>query len=258
MRPGLIAAAMLLASPHTLLSQGRPEPTGFLDRSVESGGLTYPYQVYVPRSYDPNERWPVVLFLHGAGERGADGLRQTDVGLGRALRWSPERYPAIVVMPQTPADSSWQEEPAQAALAALEATMAEWRTDPDRVYLTGMSLGGNGTWYLAYHHPERFAAIAPVCGWVHRGGRLAIVPADGKRSPAERVAARLAHLPTWIWHGADDPVVPVEESRAMAAALEAAGGEVRYTELEGVGHNAWDPAYGSEALPAWLLAQRRP
>jgi beta-galactosidase len=236
--------------------QGGPE-TGFLDRTVEVSGLTYPYQVYVPRSYDPATPWPVVLFLHGSGERGDDGLRQTQVGLGSAIRWNPDRYPAIVVMPQSPADSNWHGDPADAALAALDSALLEFSTDPERVYLTGMSRGGNGAWYLAYHHPDRFAAVVPVCGYVVRDGQLAIVPVEGEGSAFERVAARLAHLPIWIWHGDADAVVDVEESRKMAAALRALGADVRYTELEGVGHNAWDPAYGSEELPEWLFAQRR-
>lgn len=257
MSPLVAAMAALLVIASSLPGQARDVSTGFLDAAVEVDGRVYPYQVYVPRDYDPGSRWPVVLFLHGAGERGDDGLRQTQVGLGGALRWNPDRYPALVVMPQSPADSSWQGAPARAALAALDATLEAYSTDPDRVYLTGMSMGGNGTWYLAYHHPDRFAAIAPVCGWVGPRGRLPAVPAPGPGPAADRAAEKMAHIPIWIWHGEADPVVPVEESRAMAAALEAAGADVRYTELEGVGHNAWDPAYGSEELPRWLFAQRR-
>ena len=231
--------------------------TGFLDGSVEIDGLSYPYQVYVPRDYDPDEPWPVILALHGSGERGSDGLHQTVVGIGSALRWSHERYPALVVMPQAPADSSWQGQPAEAAMAALEAVEAAFNTDPDRVYLTGLSLGGNGAWYLAYHHPDRFAAVVPVCGWVERGGVLTVGPDQGEGTRYERVAARLGHVPIWIWHGEMDTAVAVEESREMAAALGAVGAPVRFTELMGIGHNAWDPAYGSEAMAEWLFAQTR-
>lgn len=257
MRWILLTFALLVAAPHALPSQEATVETGFLDRSVEIDGLTYPYQVFVPRSYDAATRWPVVLFLHGAGERGSDGLQQTAVGIGSAIRWSPERYPAIVVMPQSPADSNWQGAAARAALAALDATEAELSTDPDRVYLTGLSMGGNGTWYVAYHNPNRFAAIVPICGWVEWGGRDPVVPLEGDGSPVQRVADRLAHLPIWIWHGEVDSVVPVEESRKMAAALEAAGADVRYTEVPGVDHDSWDPAYGSPAMTDWLFAQRR-
>lgn len=257
MRIDPLVIALALAVIPAALSGQRPQETGFLDRSVEMGGLTYPYQVFVPRSYDPATRWPVILFLHGSGERGSDGMRQTVVGIGSAIRWDPERFPAVVVMPQAPADSNWQGEPAEVALAALAATEAELSTDPDRVYLTGLSRGGHGVWYLAYHKPDRFAAVVPVCGWVAQRGRLPAVPVEGEGTPYARVAERLAHVPTWIWHGEMDESVTVEESRAMAAALEAAGGDVRYTELLGVGHNAWDAAYGSDAMMEWLLAQER-
>lgn len=254
--PLVIAVALLAVIPAALSGQ-RPQETGFLDRSAEVGGLTYPYQVYVPRTYDPATRWPVILFLHGSGERGSDGMRQTVVGIGSAIRWNPDRFPAVVVMPQAPADSNWQGEPAEAALAALTATEAELSTDPARVYLTGLSRGGNGVWYLAYHNPDRFAAVVPICGWVAQRGRLPAVPVEGEGTPYARVAERLARMPIWIWHGEMDESVTVEESREMAAALEAAGGDVRYTELLGVGHNAWDAAYGSESMMKWLLAQER-
>lgn len=251
----LVLLAAFTAISSGVSGQADQVETGFLDGVVEVDATTYPYQVYVPRSYEATAAWPVVLFLHGRGESGSDGLRQTQVGIGPAIRWDPERFPAIVVMPQTPTDSSWQGASARAALAALDAVERRYSTDPDRVYLTGMSLGGNGAWYVAYHHPDRFAAVVPVCGWVERGGNLAVVP--DAEAPFERVAARLAHLPVWIWHGEVDPVVPVEESRRMAAALEAAGARVRYTEVKGIGHDVWDPAYASPALTTWLFEQRR-
>lgn len=260
-RRALIVAGVLAAVPLAASGQATDPTadvaTGFLDGTVEIDGATYPYQVYVPRSYDPAEEWPVILFLHGRGESGADGMRQTQVGIGPAIRWDPGRYPAIVVLPQTPTDSSWQGAPARAALAALDAVEAAYSTDPDRVYLTGLSLGGNGTWYVAYHHPDRFAAVVPICGWVDWGGTLPVAPTDHELSPFELVADRLADLPVWIWHGEVDPVVPVEESRRMAEALEAAGADVRYTEMKGIGHDVWDPAYGSPALTTWLFEQRR-
>jgi predicted peptidase len=234
--------------------------TGFLDRSIVHAGQAYRYQVYVPAAYRATERWPVILFLHGAGERGRDGLLQTAVGLGAAIRQNAARYPALVVLPQVPPDSVWAGAPAEAAMAALDRTLAEFAGDPARIYLTGLSMGGNGAWYLAYRYADRFAAVAPICGWVARSARLAglarVVPAeDGE--PFEALAGRLTGLPVWIFHGEVDPVVPVEESRLAAAALERAGVPVRYTELPGVGHNAWDAAYASPAFSAWLFAQRR-
>jgi predicted peptidase len=231
--------------------------TGFLDRTTTVEGLTYPYQVYVPRDYDPARQWPVILFLHGAGERGSDGLLQTEVGLPSAIRRTPDRYPAIIVMPQAPADSSWQGRPGQAAMQALDETVAAFSTDPSRIYLTGLSMGGNGAWYLAVRNPARFAAVAVVCGFVtpFRGWADFVEPGTGTRF--ERLAGRLRDLPIWIVHGDADPVVPVSESRNVNAALVALDADVHYRELPGVGHDSWDDAYRDPGFPAWLFAQRR-
>ncbi len=215
------------------------------------------YQVYVPHSYDPASSWPVILFLHGAGERGADGLIQTEVGLGPAIRRFPERYPAIVVFPQAPKDSLWQGASAQMAMAALEQTIREYSADVRRLYLTGLSMGGHGSWYLSYHHPDRFAAVAPICGWVAGYEFLQPVLPDVHK-PHAAVAARLGTTPVWIFHGESDGVVPVAESRAMFEALHATGGHVKYSELPGTGHNSWDAAYASPSFASWLFEQRRP
>lgn len=229
-----------------------------LDRSVAfDDGRTMPYQVYVPRDYASRDRWPVILSLHGAGERGSDGLLQTEVGLGAAIRRFPARYPAIVVMPQAPLQSRWAGEAAEVALRALDATQAEFATDPARVYLTGLSMGCEGAWYLAHAHRARFAALLAVCGWVGDRGPLPSFLPPGEGTAYDRVAARLRGLPTWIVHGEADIAVSVVESRRMAEALEATGGPVTYTELPGVNHNAWDPAYQSEAIARWLFEQRQ-
>ncbi|MGH7539485.1 MAG: alpha/beta hydrolase-fold protein, partial [Gemmatimonadota bacterium] len=257
-RPAAVALIGSLVA--GLPAAGQAVRTGFLDRVVAMDGHDYPYQVYVPSAYEATESWPVILFLHGAGERGSDGLLQTAVGLAPAIRRDAARYPAIVVFPQSPRDSLWTGTPAQAAMAALERTMEEFSVDPDRVYLTGLSMGGHGTWYLAYRHPERFAAVVPICAWVRprpdvpRASSV-VPPEDGE--PFEVLARRLRDVPIWIFHGEVDRVVPVEESREAAAALEAAGADVRYTELLGVDHDSWDAAYGSPELTTWLFAQRR-
>lgn len=216
---------------------------GFLDRSVVIDGTAHRFQVYVPAGEPPAGHWPVILFLHGSGESGTDGVRPAQVGLGPALRQHPQRYPAIVVFPQCPSQRSGNAVFARIALAALDQTLGEFNTDPARIYLTGLSMGGCAAWHLASLHPERFAALAVVCGWI----------ADADKG----LAQRLAHLPVWITHGDADKVVPVKASRHAFAALQAAGADVRYTELPGVDHNAWDPAYQSEPLPAWLFAQHR-
>ena len=234
--------------------------TGFLDRSLALGAQNYKYQIFIPPAYTPSQRWPVILFLHGAGERGIDGYLQTQVGVGAAIRQNAVRIPAIVVLPQSMPDSSWTGTMANVAIAALDQTIREYQTDPSRVYLTGMSMGGHGTWYIAYRNPKRFAAIAVVCGWISPGrwtGRYEpVVPADSGEV-FSAFARQLRQIPTWIFHGEVDPVVPVEESRKTFAALQAVGAPVQYTEIPGTGHNAWDPAYGSPKFWSWFLAQRK-
>jgi predicted peptidase len=255
----MLSLALLLSAAFPL--RGQRVETGFLDRTVSVAGQPYRYQVYVPANYASQARWPVILFLHGAGERGADGLVQTNVGLAPAIRRTPARYPAIVVLPQVPLDSQWVGAPADAAFAALAQTMKEFHTDPARVYLTGLSMGGHGTWYVAYRHPELFAAIAPICGWVEDmarfRGSVPVVPAEsGAALPA--LARRLGKLPIWIFHGEVDEAVPVNGSRDPAAALTAAAADVRYTEFLGMNHNVWDAVYASDAFTRWLFAQHRP
>jgi predicted peptidase len=256
---GAITVAILMSES---LAGAQTSETGFLNRSVVIDGTAYAYQVYVPREYRPSTAWPIILALHGAGERGNDGLLQTQVGLGSAIRRHADRYPAIVVFPQRSPNATWQDFGATLALAALDRSIAEFKTDPSRVYLTGLSMGGNGAWYLAYRNPDRFAALVVVCGFVSgrtgaSGSSYAAIAPASASDPFGEVAQRVARLPIWIFHGDADKSVPVEESRNMAAALKAIGANVQYTELPGVGHNSWDPAYEMEALAKWLFEQRR-
>ncbi|MCS7310065.1 MAG: alpha/beta hydrolase-fold protein [Armatimonadetes bacterium] len=216
--------------------------TGFLNRTYVQGNLSMPYVVYVPRDYTPSKQYPVILFLHGAGERGNDGLRQTQVGIGTAIRTYPERFPCLVVMPQCPADRWWRGEELEAAYQCLQQTMREFSCDPKRVYLTGLSMGGFGSWELLAKYPDTFAAAIPICG---RGN-----PAD---------AEKLKNIPLWVFHGEADTLVPPTFSREMVEALRKAGAtQVKYTELPGIGHNSWDPAYSSAEVIRWLLEQKKP
>ena len=232
-------------------------PTGFLDRTVQMAGVVHRYQVYVPATYDPAARWPVMLFLHGAGERGTDGLLQTEVGLGSAIRRFPSRYPAIVVFPQAPLESTWTGPSAGVAMAALEKTLHEFSVDRDRVYLTGLSMGGHGAWHLAYTYPDQFAAVLVICGFITGGDQFpSFLPADAA-DPAAVLAGRVKRLPIWVYHGDADTVVPVTAAREIVEALCAANADVQYTELPKVGHNAWDAAYRSPDVAAWLFKQRR-
>ena len=214
-----------------------PTPTGFLDRSLAWEGRERRHVLYVPPGYDPGRPWPLVVFLHGLGERGDDGLLPTEVGLGPAIRRHRSRFPCLVLFPQCPADRRWTEA-LGVAEAALEETLADYPVDRKRIALTGISMGGFGAWAWAARRPDLFARLMPLCG----GAEPAWAP-------------RLAGLPTWAFHGARDPVIPPERSREMAAALEKAGGTVRCTEFPAATHNCWDQAYGMPETAAWLLAK---
>jgi predicted peptidase len=258
-----LTLALLITIAVARMATGQALETGFLNRIVSVDGTEHRYQVFVPREYKSSVPWPVVLALHGGGERGNDGSIQTDVGLGRAIRRHADRFPAIVVFPQSPAGDTpgWQSLGARVALTALDSTMAAFNTDASRVYLTGLSMGGNGSWYLAYHHADRFAAAIIVCGWVgaRRIGATAYsaIAPESEADQFAAVAQRIGRLPVWIFHGDADPVVPVAESRGMAEALRRTGANVQYSELSGVGHNAWDPAYERADLIDWMFKQRR-
>jgi predicted peptidase len=255
------AAVVFLAV--SSLAFARKPDTGFLDRTLSLHNATYKYQVFLPEGWSNNKKWPIILFLHGAGERGSDGLIQTQVGIGTAVRKDRMRFPAIIVMPQC-ATNSWWSEPAmeEMALATLAAASKEFKGDPKRTYLTGLSMGGYGTWAIAMQNPNKFAAIAPICGGIVLPEHLRqqhpemdkIAYSDDPKSYAD-VAAKIGKTPVWIFHGGDDPVVPVDGSRKLNEAIKASGGNVRYTEYPGVGHNSWDNAYAEPELMTWMLSK---
>jgi len=224
-------------------------------------GTAYRYQVYVPLDWTSHQKWPVILFLHGAGERGDDGLPQTQVGLGAAIRLHRDRYPAVVVMPQCRRDGWWADPKMEAqALTALQRTMKEFHGDPDRVYLTGLSMGGYGSWALAAKYPHKWAAIVAICGGIRMppdAGEPWAPEPEGVNSYGDTAKKIGSTLPIWVFHGSADPSVPVQESRRMVEELKAIGSAVKYTEYDGVKHNSWDKAYAEPELPKWLLAQHR-
>lgn len=214
-------------------------PTGIITKTMETRGESRTYAVYVPRGYDPAKEWPLVVFLHGRGERGDDGLLQTDVGIGHAIRKNPGRFPCIVVMPQCPDTGYWN-----AAFEDIDTciadTLAAYTIDEDRMYLTGLSMGGYGTWTYGAKNAGRFAALIPICG----GGR----PKD---------AEILAKVPIRAFHGDADSVVSPNESQKMVDVVKAAGGDVELTLFPDVGHNSWDDTYGDPKVIKWMLSQRR-
>ena len=225
----------------------------FVARTVTVDGVAHNYQVWVPATYDRAHKWPAILFLHGSGERGDDNQKQISVGLGPALRSGKLDPQAIFIFPQCPEGQRWVGAPRKIAIAALDATEREFSIDRNRVALTGMSMGGAGAWILAADDPKRWSALAPVCAYIHRPPSLP--DADNPTSESfDEFARRIPRIPIWIFHGSDDPVVPVTESREMARAL---GVRAVYTEFAHTGHNAWDPAYTGTHLVQWLTEQKR-
>jgi predicted peptidase len=221
---------------------GEAKEHGFLERVYkDADGVTSKYVVFVPQDYKGDKEYPVILFLHGAGETLGGSKQPVEVGIGPAIKKRAKTFPFIVVIPQSH-KRTWKAGSADAnrALAILDVVQKTYKTDPKRVYLTGLSMGGYGTWSLAVAEPERWAAIAPICG----GG-----------DPAQ--AAKIKDLPCWCFHGDADKPVPVKRSREMMRALWDAGGHPNYTEYPGVGHNSWDPAYATDDLYLWMLKHRR-
>ncbi len=203
------------------------------------------YLLHTPRGYRASgrRRWPLVVFLHGAGERGDDLAAVKRHGIPRVVEERRD-LPFVALSPQCPARSYWRlHMPALEGL--VEAIVAERPVDPDRVILTGMSMGGYGTWGLAARCPDRFAALVPVCG----GGLVS-------QGFPER-ASELRHVPVWAFHGARDRVVPPDQSRRMVDALNAAGGSARLTVYPELGHDCWTRAYGEPELYRWMMAQQR-
>lgn len=257
---GVVAMASVLAGCSTMLAGSASG--AFVERSVTVDGAAYRYQLFVPaRSARGSADAPTILFLHGTGERGSDGDKPTRVGLGPYIRAHADTFPAIAVFPQAPDGRDWNGIAAKIAFAALDAATEEFGGDRDRSYLTGLSMGGYGTWELALMQPQRFAALVPVCGGVtapREERNLVVTPLQGEFDPPAALAQRLKRLPVWIFHGAKDDVVPPRESRQILIAFKAIGVDVRYTEFPEANHNSWDPAYSqTPELWPWLFAQRR-
>jgi predicted peptidase len=206
------------------------------------------YLLYLPGDYQARgtKRWPLMLFLHGAGERGANLWQVATHGPPKIVRKKTD-FPFIVVSPQCPPGQTWSN---ATLLALLEDVTRKYQVDEGRVYLTGLSMGGFGTWSLGLEHPERFAAIAPICGG---GDTIKVLLPDADKARA------LKTLGVWAFHGGKDPVVNPEESRRMIEALKRIGNDAKLTIYPEAGHDSWTEAYDDPALYDWLLEhQRRP
>jgi len=231
------------------------EPS-LLEKRTYKGGDGLPYRLLKPDDYDPNQSYPLVLFLHGAGERGVDNNRQLVHGVPAfAAAANRKQYPCFLIAPQCPAEARWVEVdwgaashtqpkepsvPMRLTLELIDTLVKEFSIDKKRIYVTGLSMGGYGTWDIISRRPELFAAAAPICG----GGD-------------EMQAPQIARLPIWVFHGGKDGVVKPARSRNMIEAIKKAGGTPKYTEYPEVGHGSWGPAYQDPALFRWLFSQKR-
>lgn len=239
----LLFAAAMAALP-TRAQSPASGPLGAQTEATFTGTVaqpvTYRYLLALPEGYDdaPERRWPLVLFLHGSGERGDDLALVAVHGPPRLVR-EGHRFPFILVSPQTPDGSWWEPRPLAALLDEIERT---YRVDPDRVVVTGLSMGGYGAWALAELFPTRFAAIAPVCG----GG-----------TPNRICAAVEAGTAIWAFHGARDAVVLPQRSAEMVDRANRCGADARLTIYPDAGHDSWTATYADPALYEWILAQRR-
>jgi predicted peptidase len=204
-----------------------------LERTIQ---VRMAYLLYLPPDYAQKDSWPLLLFLHGAGERGSD-LDRVKVHGPPKLIEAGKQFPFIVVSPQCPDGQWWQ--PHELA-ALVDEIVEKYKVDTDRIYVTGLSMGGFGTWALAGFAPDRFAALVPICG----GGD-------------PMTARRLAHVPIWVFHGAKDPVVPLAASERMVEALKKVKGNVKLTVYPEAGHDSWTETYNNPELYRWLLEQRR-
>jgi predicted peptidase len=243
-----------VASEMWVISAPPANASAFTKGAVSVGDSSIPYRLFSPET-QAGKKYPLVVFLHGSGERGEDNENQLRHGL--AMMSSAEfqaKEPVFLLAPQCPNGRKWSEVdwskmesalpaepsvPMTGVMKMIDSLVVSAPVDPDRIYITGLSMGGYGTWDAISRWADRFAAAVPVCG----GGD-------------EKQAARLTGIPIWCFHGDQDKAVPVERSRNMIEAIKGAGGKPNYTEYPGVGHNSWDKAYADPALYKWLFAQR--
>jgi len=232
---GLIAVITLFLAEVCLADTpqaGRQQPVQ-MSRPVD---VSMKYLLYLPQNYDQQEKWPLLLFLHGGGERG-DDLELLKIHGPPKLVAAGQQFPMIIVSPQCPKDERWQ---SVTLLALLDEVCEKYNVDRDRICVTGISMGGFGLWALAFDAPDRFAALAPICG----GGET-------------YWAKAIKHIPVWAFHGELDEGVPVRRSLEMVDELKKQGADPKLTVFPGVGHISWPAVYDDPAFYEWLLAQKR-
>jgi len=233
----LIGCAQMEKSKMSLVPPGSQHSQTFEKEITKT--LSCNYLLFLPEGYgQKKQRWPLIMFLHGAGERGSD-LNKVKVHGPPKIVENKKDFPFIVVSPQCPEDDWWTGK-VEVLINLLDDIVARYKVDTERIYLTGLSMGGFGTWSLASEYPERFAAIAPICG---SGNRI--------------MALRLRDMPVWVFHGAKDKVVPLKESEEMVNAIRNRGGNVKFTIYPDAGHDSWTETYNNQKLYDWFLERRK-
>ncbi len=245
-RLAILSAALLVVSmSQRALAADSAEPKteakGFVHRDyTPAEGEKIDYVLFVPHDYDGKKEVPVILFLHGAGETKGGTNQPVNVGIGSHIKKNEKTFPFLTIIPQAQ-DKGWRKPVNEKMLhGILENVQKEFKTDPKRLYLTGLSMGGFGTWDYAMSEPDRWAAIVPICG-------------RGKPDQVEKIK----DIPCWVFHGGMDNTVPVQGSRDMVEALKKAGASPKYTEFPNDGHNSWDDAYKTDELWTWLAEQKK-
>lgn len=216
-------------------------------RDVQVEPDKYNYQIYLPPQIRSEQNLPVIIFLHGIRERGSGGFVPNEGAAGVFVRQYFAQIPAIVLLPQCRLGSYWSDPVMdKMAMKTLSQTVEEFGADERRVYLIGVSMGGYGVWHFASQYAGKFAALVSICGGTS-------MTSGDRFSP---LARKVGKTPAWLFHGADDRIVPVTESREIVAALKAGNGNVKYSEYAGVGHNVWMNVLSEKELLPWLLRQK--
>ena len=238
-----LSAAVVIGLSFPFAARAADPDHGFLDRVYKGDdGQESKYTLFVPYDYKGDKPYPLIVYLHGSGEGGTDGKRPANVGLGPAIRKQEKTFPFLAAFPQSHTHE-WKadSDDGKRVMAILDDVQKSYQVDPKRIFLTGMSSGGDGTWALAVKYPDRWAAIVPVSG-------------DG--DPAS--AAKIKDIPCWCFEGAKDGKRDVDNVHAMIKALKDAGADPQYTEYPDAGHSIWGRVYNTPELYDWLLKQHQP
>lgn len=220
---------------------GAPAGTGFLTKTLAVGDHARQYSLFIPHTYSPAKRWPVIVFLHGIGEAGSDAQSNLTVGLGPEIAQHARDFPFIVIFAQSTGGWDADSNAAADVIATLEQVKKDYSVDAERVVLSGLSTGGYGTWAIGAKYHHEFAALVPMCGY----------------SAKESMIPELAKIPVWAFHNSGDPFVLANSSNSSCEQINKAGGHAKYTEYGALGHDCWHAAYADPELFSWMLAQRR-